>query len=173
MPIEYVKDHQEIFLNVDFGIDYASNTKIRDYMKRKFFLHELIYSPELTAIRLQHCADNVRDYANYYISTLDFYKKFSPIENYDRYEDWEDTSASHSDNTATGSQFPMNTAGKKDVTETNGTANSDGSSRHTAHIHGNIGVTTSTAMMNEYLKALPNILDWYCDLFRSIFTISF
>lgn len=117
---------------------------------------------------------------------------WNPIENYDRYEEIRDTgnsTMSGSDsNTSSGSgtntqkkaaydsstfendiEAQSRTSGSSSTT-TKSTGSS--SNLHTAHIHGNIGVTTSTAMYLEYQdSALWNIYEHITDLFLNEFVI--
>lgn len=102
--------------------------------------------------------------------------EYNPIENYDRHEDWTDTDSRKTDSTSSDnsqatsqtdtavttydsdSYHPDNqskssqsaSSGGKDSTTDNGTSN------HTGHTHGNIGVTTSQQM----LEAELNLQEW-------------
>lgn len=84
---------------------------------------------------------------------------YKPLENYDRYEDITDVSHGTSEGTSTGreenkvSAYNTSTYSPSGETTNNGTAtsSSDGSTTHTAHIHGNIGVTTSAQMLSGEL----------------------
>lgn len=78
--------------------------------------------------------------------------EYSPIENYDRMEESEDSG--NVNGNANSQNY--NTSFESDnfkATQKNDT-NSDTTSRasHKSHIHGNIGVTTSQQMINEELK---------------------
>ena len=72
--------------------------------------------------------------------------------------------------TATSSS---NTGATNDVTGGHSTDGSaigieTGSSKHTAHIHGNIGVTTSAAMLKEFYEISKwNLYDHMADLFKT------
>lgn len=157
--------------------------------------------------------------------------EFSPIENYDRYEDYTDISSSHieekvdstdtktydSSNTVTdtttstrsGGNTTTNTRSSFDSGEyqphdkseivyndetvenggnvitsntgddkihTNGTTRGDtnGTLTHTAHLHGNIGVTESTAMAQNYINFYGdnNIYEIITDIFLKDFVIA-
>lgn len=90
--------------------------------------------------------------------------KYNPIENYDRYEDWSEsgegngsTKGSSSGDTENrtsaynaGGYSPeaLTTATGSDQSETNSKTNS----KHSGHIHGNIGVTTASAMIKETVE---------------------
>lgn len=117
---------------------------------------------------------------------------WNPIENYDRYEEIKDvgnsTMKGNDSNTSSGSGTNTQKKAAYDSStfendieahsSTSGSSstisNSTGSSNnlHTAHIHGNIGVTTSTAMYLEYQEsALWNIYEHITDLFLNEFVI--
>ena len=149
---------------------------------------------------------------------------WDPIENYDRYEEYDDT---HSKNTSTtksetgsesssqssvghssGSDTAVNNgttealksaydsagysadaktvADSSQTTTTSASTNASGSTtgshkidgtvsdvetgnlKHTAHIHGNIGVTTSAAMLKEFYQISEwNLYDHMADLFKT------
>jgi hypothetical protein len=69
---------------------------------------------------------------------------YSPIENYDRYEDWEDGNTSEAESQV---------AAYNDSTMANADrATSKGTGKHTGHLHGNIGVTTNQQMITEEME---------------------
>ena len=97
--------------------------------------------------------------------------EYNPLENYDRHEDWTDTldsdSTSRSQGTvdtnststldvsaydSTGYQPKDKTSDliDTDTTDSN-TSTLDNKARHTGHVHGNIGVTTSQQMLESEL----------------------
>lgn len=99
-------------------------------------------------------------------------KEYNPIYNYDRYEDSTDTLDGHNEagaNTATAG-YNTSTYSPVDKTES---SNSDHSTNvHNAHIYGNIGVTTSASMVQEYIKVNAwNIYVNITDMFLRDFTI--
>ena len=97
--------------------------------------------------------------------------QYDPLNNYDRYEEWTDNDkVSGKTETAAG----VNTTGQdelsvtaydsdqyhsKEKTDSSGTSestgssetNTDGTSTHSGHLYGNIGVTTSQEMLREEL----------------------
>ena len=118
--------------------------------------------------------------------------EFNPIENYDRIEEWTDTgtasatSGGASHNGTTGSSEDKKSAYDSSVYENdrlnsvsnnsnsdfnnNSTANNN--TLHTGRIHGNIGVTTSSALLSEYLQiASWNIYEHIADLFVDEFCL--
>lgn len=69
---------------------------------------------------------------------------YDPIENYNRYEDWEDGNTSEAESQV---------AGYNDSTMANADrASSKGTGTHSGHIHGNIGVTTNQQMITEEME---------------------
>lgn len=81
--------------------------------------------------------------------------EYNPIENYDRNEEWTDTS----NNTSTSSGSVLNkvngynapTLTDSAKAETTDTTNGNGSNTHTGRVHGNIGVTTNQQMIQAEL----------------------
>lgn len=108
---------------------------------------------------------------------------FAPLENYDRYEDWADTSQLSGTGSTSGSDT-ANATGRTSAYNTNGFTNADDSNTsattrtdsqtssnenkvHTAHIHGNIGVTTSSQMYREFYELMLQ----YGNIYNSIATV--
>lgn len=101
---------------------------------------------------------------------------FSPIENYDRYEEYSDIKTGKTNQTSSGTghseatgnttlkegAYPAGqlklasssdaTSGSTSNSSSTGETNVSDSIKHTAHIHGNIGITTSTKMLNEFAE---------------------
>ena len=117
---------------------------------------------------------------------------YDPLNNYDRHEEWTDndnvsgkTETSAGVNT-TGSDELSVTAyntddyRNKEKTDSEGTSNSTGSSetntdaesKHSGHLYGNIGVTTSQEMLREELDVQRfNLIQQITDLFITEFCI--
>lgn len=75
--------------------------------------------------------------------------EYSPIENYDRYEDFTDTSTQTTGTTRKVAGWNNDSA----LTPSEGVDSSgSGSNRRTGHLHGNIGVTTAMQMITEEVK---------------------
>lgn len=117
---------------------------------------------------------------------------YDPLNNYDRHEEWTDNdSVSGTTKTAAG----VNTTGQdelsvtaydsdqyhnKEKTDSSGTSestgssetNTDGTSTHSGHLYGNIGVTTSQEMLREELDVQRfNLIQQITDLFLNEFCI--
>lgn len=111
--------------------------------------------------------------------------EYDPLYNYDRYEDLNEkikdseTSNNHAEGETKTAVSAFDQAGFSDNGKVNDNSTSGGSLKrdhdrtNTNHIYGNIGVTTSTAMINEYLKAQAenNVYNNIADLFASEFCL--
>ena len=118
--------------------------------------------------------------------------QYDPLNNYDRHEEWTDNDkVSGKTETAAG----VNTTGQdelsvtaydsdqyhnKEKTDSSGTSestgssetNTDGTSTHSGHLYGNIGVTTSQEMLREELDVQRfNLIQQITDLFITEFCI--
>ena len=118
--------------------------------------------------------------------------QYDPLNNYDRHEEWTDNDkVSGKTETAAG----VNTTGQdelsvtaydsdqyhnKEKTDSSGTSestgssetNTDGTSTHSGHLYGNIGVTTSQEMLREELDVQKfNLIQQITDLFLTEFCI--
>ena len=118
--------------------------------------------------------------------------QYDPLNNYDRHEEWTDNdNVSGKTETSAG----VNTTGQdelsvtaydsdqyheKEKTDTSGTSESTGSSetntdaesKHSGHLWGNIGVTTSQEMLREELDVQKfNLIQQITDLFITEFCI--
>lgn len=113
---------------------------------------------------------------------------FNPIENYDRYEEFidsvhtDDSQQISSSNTVSqqtdvsafdSSSFqPNEKISSNNGNTANTTANTEQTNTHNAHIHGNIGVTTSSAMLSEFYDiAKWNLYEHIADIFISEFCV--
>ena len=118
--------------------------------------------------------------------------QYDPLNNYDRHEEWTDNdNVSGKTETSAG----VNTTGQdelsvtaydadayhnKEKTDSSGTSestgssetNTDGTSTHSGHLYGNIGVTTSQEMLREELDVQKfNLIQQITDLFINEFCI--
>lgn len=106
--------------------------------------------------------------------------EYNPLENYDRIEDYTDTSEGTTSNDSTSNSSDMVSAYNSDMMRNNNSNTSnisaDGSFKnetvHTARLHGNIGVTTSQQMLEAELDiAKWNLYDNIAELFLNEFVI--
>ena len=96
--------------------------------------------------------------------------EYSPIENYDRYEDFTDTSSQTTGTTRKVAGWNNDSS----LTPSEGVDSSgSGSNRRTGHLHGNIGVTTAQQMITEEVKLRSSITlaDVISSSFRKHFCI--
>lgn len=102
--------------------------------------------------------------------------EYDPLNNYDRHEEWTDKTDSKviSDATTASrrSSFDSNTLQPYDAVDYDNTDTVDAGSEHNGHIYGNIGVTTSQAMLQAQLDIVQwNIYEHITDLFMQEFCI--
>ena len=113
-----------------------------------------------------------RYYMDELLKTLQY--QYNPIDNYDRYEDYTDTSSRNStyQSTNSGISSSRTTAYDSDAqqpedqvedsSQANNAGTEDGTLNHVAHIHGNIGVTTAMAMIREQREIIQ--ISWYDEI---------
>ena len=95
--------------------------------------------------------------------------EYDPIENYNRFEDWTDTAHSEGAGSSEVAGFDSGKMTPRDGSQSAADSNSD----HHGRIHGNIGVTTSTAMVQEEvnLRRKLSMVDIIVNDFKSRFTL--
>lgn len=177
-----VINHQSIFLPIKFNLDWVEDTQMRDLMLNYYLTQDMAYPDEsLMVLKLQNKANLIAEYWNklYNLKRIEY----QPIENYDRYEDITETGKSNGKSNSSGtslySEFPMESPLKKSVnnTDSNSSANSEANTDTTrkAHIHGNIGVTTSQQMLESEInlqKQLSMLKQLYIKEYEDLFFIN-
>lgn len=95
--------------------------------------------------------------------------EYDPIENYNRVEDWTDTAHSEGAGSSEVAGFDSGKMTPRDGSQ----SAADSNSAHKGRIHGNIGVTTSTAMVQEEvdLRRKLSMVDIIVNDFKSRFTL--
>lgn len=102
--------------------------------------------------------------------------EYEPLYNYDRYEDLhdvtDDTGTTGTNSTTTGqvSAYDATDFQNRDKATGTSTTNNELNHEHTAnnHIYGNIGVTTSSKMLEEYIETQKiNIYERIADMYLS------
>ena len=95
--------------------------------------------------------------------------EFNPIHNYDRYEDWTDSGTGSG--TSTNSVAGYNTDTLQPESKSEGSSNAN--STHNGHLYGNIGVTTSSQMLKEFIDRQPqlNIYKYIAQSFKKRFCL--
>lgn len=177
-----VINHQSIFLPIKFGLNWVEDTQMRDLMLNYYLTQDMAYpSEELMVMKLQNKANLISEYWNklYNLKSIEY----QPIENYDRYEDITETGKSKGQSSNSGtslySEFPMESPLKKSVnnTDSNSSANIEANTdtQRKAHIHGNIGVTTSQQMLESEInlqKQLSMLKQLYIKEYEDLFFIN-
>lgn len=177
-----VINHQSIFLPIKFGLDWVEDTQMRDLMLNYYLTQDMAYPDEsLMVLKIQNKANLISEYWNkmYKLRSIEY----QPLENYDRYEDIQETGLSKGKSSNSGtslySEFPMESPLKKSVnnTDSNSSANSEANTDTTrkAHIHGNIGVTTSQQMLESEInlqKQLSMLKQLYIKEYEDLFFIN-
>lgn len=177
-----VINHQSIFLPIKFGLNWVEDTQMRDLMLNYYLTQDMAYPDEsLMVLKIQNKANLISEYWNKMYSLKSI--EYQPIENYDRYEDIQETGLSKGQSSNSGtslySEFPMESPLKKSVnnTDSNSSANSEANTDTTrkAHIHGNIGVTTSQQMLESEInlqKQLSMLKQLYIKEYEDLFFIN-
>lgn len=177
-----VINHQSIFMPIKFGLDWVEDTQMRELMLNYYLTQDMAYPDEsLMVLKLQNKANLISEYWNklYTLRSIEY----QPIENYDRYEDITETGKSKGQSSSNGnslySEFPMESPLKKSVnnTDSNSSANSEANTdtQRKAHIHGNIGVTTSQQMLESEInlqKQLSMLKQLYIKEYEDLFFIN-
>lgn len=177
-----VINHQSIFLPIKFNLNWVEDTQMRELMLNYYLTQDMAYPDEsLMVLKLQNKANLISEYWNklYNLKSINY----EPIENYDRYEDIQETGISKGKSSNSGtslySEFPMESPLKKSVnnTDSNSSADSEANTNGTrkAHIHGNIGVTTSQQMLESEInlqKQLSMLKQLYIKEYEDLFFIN-
>lgn len=176
-----VINHQSIFLPIQFHLNWIKDTEMRSLLLNYYLTQDMAYPDEkLMVVKLQNKADLIAEYWNKMSEIKNI--KYEPIENYDRYEDVQENGStsgtSNSNSEANNYEFPMETPQKKQVAASNGSGNASAESTaqntRKAHIHGNIGVTTSQQMLESEInlqKQLSMLKELYCKEYNDLFMI--
>lgn len=159
---------------------------------------ELLYSdPDVLRPMLKYWSANRLPIWEELEKTLHY--EYNPIENYDRREDWSDDSVSEaSGNSNTTSKITTNhdttnkiaafnapaddqlktrdkttnTADDKSTSSGDSTTNTSAGSNHTGRIHGNIGVTTTQAMIKEQRDVVQfSVIEYIVNDFKHDFCL--
>lgn len=146
-----VMEQEQIFLNLKFNLTFATDTEMRDLMRRHFYFQQLVYAdPDAEILALQSRADEISDYYNKLAYMRGLSEEINPLYNYDRTTEITETNTGENvtsgENDTLYSEFPMNTPSKKNVNDTVNksatTGKSDTARNYKEHTFGNIGVQT-------------------------------
>lgn len=191
-----VLNKPEIFLDIEFGLTWISDSDASKELRNHFLTEECVY-PDIRLMRhfIQEYADHSRDYLNRLYQLQLANLTYNPVENYDRKEDWDDTEKTATSNDETGKskstgsgdafEFPMDDNTKKQTSHTDTTADGDYSNtskgnvdrknNHTGRVHGNIGVTTGAQMIQgeiDISKIVHRLKDEFCKQYDDLFMIT-
>lgn len=176
-----------IFDNLTLPADIDKDTLVNNLLAELAEL-ELIYS-DFNFMKFMIGVWSSKELSTWERITRASNKVYDPIENYDRYEDWNDNV---NQNTTNNSQLSTNgntvhdvagfnasalvTASKDTSTENNtgyATNNSISTGLHNGRIHGNIGVTTTQQMLQSELDISPklNVYDFIINSFKNRFCL--
>lgn len=102
--------------------------------------------------------------------------EYDPIANYDRREEWTDESESSATTSETDSQsvaaFDAGSMVPRSEDSADGSSSAEGTSKHTGRVSGNIGVTTTQALMDEERRvAMYNIYTAIAEDFQQRFCL--
>lgn len=179
-------------MNLPSGVDAD---QVRDNILLQSSDFEVLYpDPDFMKVAVKRWADKWYFTFEKWVKALAI--DYDPLNNYDRYEEYEDTgketradSGTSSGTTTSGgttqhdiSAYDSSTMREdtKDTTSASGsdstTSSSNGSTdtslKHKAHLYGNIGVTTSQQMLEAELQvARFNLIDQVTDCFINEFCI--
>lgn len=171
-----------LFDNVSFPEGIDKDLAVNEILTRAGEF-ELIYS-DLDFLKFQITKWSSKHYRTFDKWIYALNQEFNPLHNYDRYEETDDNtenSSSASSNagaTTTGkvSAYDSSNYQPKDETTTSSnsgeTSGSESTYTHRAHLYGNIGVTTSTQMLEDYIRVERfNIYEQMADIFVDEFCL--
>lgn len=171
-----------LFDNVNFPEGIDKDLAVNEILTRAGEF-ELIYS-DLDFLKFQITKWASKHYRTFdkWINALNI--EFDPLYNYDRYEEITDTTensgsvSSNAGATTTGkvSAYDSSSYQPKDETTTSSnsgeTSGSESNYSHTAHLYGNIGITTSSELLESYLQVERfNIYEQMADIFVDEFCL--
>ena len=183
-------NQQDLFQNMQIpaGIDRQD---LIDYILEQGAAFEILY-PDFEYLQFSIGAWSKRWYRTMEKWMKALNVQYDPLNNYDRHEEWTDndkvsgkTETSAGVNTTGQDELSVTTYDSdqyhnKEKTDSSGTSESTGSSetntdaesKHSGHLWGNIGVTTSQEMLREELDVQKfNLIQQITDLFLTEFCI--
>lgn len=98
--------------------------------------------------------------------------EYDPLYNYDRHEEWDNTTTLNNKSEATTKKSSYDSATLTPYDKVEGTDDNNGHEIRKGHLYGNIGVTTSQQMLeSEFKVAEWNIYEHIKDLFMQTFCV--
>lgn len=177
------------------GVDFPSNISVQDFVDSLLMQcgeMPVLYSSPPLLKSLIHVWSNISQYSWQHLAAT-LTAEYNPIENYDRMEEWQDSSINNSrytnstSNTSNGStkeqvygynnlQTPADNSASTSASTSADTSDSAGNSTisgsRKGRAHGNIGVTTTQEMLeSERRVAMFNFYDTVIMDFKKRFLI--
>lgn len=168
------------------GIDH--DTLVFTILERGGEYETVLSNPDFIESKMKAWSDSYRPVFEKWLDAIN--TEYAPLENYDRIEEWNDNahstgndranSSGSSNGTNTVSAYDssalVNDNGSTASTSTSTTSDSsvDNNNHHTGRVHGNIGVTTSSKMLEEFMLTRVtwgNIYTLIAELFLHDFVI--
>lgn len=101
----------------------------------------------------------------------DLYVDFNVLENYDRYEDTTVNTTAENDSSSTNQETTADSFGWNDTNKVSATGSGSSTGNTVSHVHGNIGTTKATDMINDdiRLRLEYNMVDVIMNKFRDMY----
>lgn len=167
----FVYDNTEIFLNLEFGLDWISDAEMRKHLKERYYFEEMAYPNKYAMqLALQAKADEIADYFNELHKTTVY--EYDPTINYKMRE----TANGSSSSTATGNnnskEYPQdNPTNGKLIGSSDSTSSGSATAQSITERTGTIGLTTQ-ALIAQQREVLLNLVDRYENEFKDYFILS-
>lgn len=190
MSAYFARLNDDLFKNLTLPAGLEKDTLVDNILNKGSEFETIYGDPEFMQASIgTWSAVNARTFKRW-VDALNI--EYAPLENYNRFEDWEDnretegntntqstgTTTNESENKRSAfdsSEYQPNSkdlgeVGTEDSVESSNTVNDN--AVHSGHIHGNIGVTTSQQMLRDELDlGYWNIYEKITELFLREFTI--
>ena len=170
-PLIRVYDCPGLFPAVTFGLDWITDGDIAAKLATRYKFYALaIPDDALTLEQLQLTADGIREQYNKLYENL--HLPFNPLYNVDAYESFTEEKTGDAAHDGKSAQYPMDSAGARDVLKTTDNNKSNEKIVHTNRRYGNIGVTKSTDLIESANNMLRNLIFDYMAEFGDWFMIT-
>lgn len=194
MNIFFLNMQDDLFKNLSLPEDLTKQTLTDNILLRGGEFEVLYANPSAMQSMIGIWSNKMQDTFNRWVNALSI--EYAPLENYDRFENWNDHTEGTGSSDSTGSvstttsdtseltKSAYNESGYSPYEKTTnsgtlGSSTTDGTdtemsndSAHVGRIHGNIGVTTSQQMLEAELNlGYWNVYEKITELFLQEFTI--
>lgn len=172
-----------IFANIDIYTEYDKELLVNTIIQKCMLAEPLFTELDFLNYNIRlWFSKNKYTFERLYIA---YTSEFNPIYNYDRYDDEKyenDTNFSSSDETSetnTNKVSPFDTSSFVNDSQTTNSSKDSSNQKtenefmRTNHSYGNIGVTTSTTMLEDFYRVIPslNVYELIANLFYDEFMI--